>query len=71
MSQSTASQKLSLKQVLIFGGLMVTFSMGIRHGFGLFNLPITMENGWGRETFALTIALQNLIWGAFQPITGA
>lgn len=71
MSQSTASQKLSLKQVLIFGGLMVTFSMGIRHGFGLFNLPITMENGWGRETFALTIALQNLIWGAVQPITGA
>jgi MFS family permease len=67
----SSSQKLSLKQVLIFGGLMVTFSMGIRHGFGLFNLPITMANGWGRETFALTIALQNLIWGAFQPITGA
>jgi len=57
--------------VLIFGGLMVTFSMGIRHGFGLFNLPITSANGWGRETFALTIALQNLIWGAVQPITGA
>jgi MFS family permease len=50
---------------------MVTLSMGIRHGFGLFNLPITLENGWGRETFALTMALQNLIWGAFQPITGA
>jgi MFS family permease len=30
-----------------------------------------MANGWGRETFALTIALQNLIWGAFQPVTGA
>ena len=60
-----------MKQVLIYGGLMVTLSMGIRHGFGLFNLPITMANGWGRETFALTIALQNLIWGAFQPITGA
>ena len=50
---------------------MVTFSMGIRHGFGLFNLPITLANGWDRETFALTIALQNLIWGAVQPITGA
>ena len=50
---------------------MVTLSMGIRHGFGLFNLPITSANGWGRETFALTIALQNLIWGVFQPITGA
>lgn len=71
MSLSQSSQKLSLKQVLIFGGLMVTFSMGIRHGFGLFNLPITSANGWGRETFALTIALQNLIWGAVQPITGA
>lgn len=49
----------------------MTLSMGIRHGFGLFNLPITLDNGWGRETFALTIALQNLIWGAVQPITGA
>jgi len=50
---------------------MVTLSMGIRHGFGLFNLPITIANGWGRETFALTIALQNVVWGAVQPITGA
>jgi MFS family permease len=62
---------LTMKDILIFGGFMVTLSMGIRHGFGLFNLPITTANGWGRETFALTIALQNLIWGAVQPITGA
>jgi len=60
-----------MREVLIYGGLMVTLSMGIRHGFGLFNLPITSDHGWGRETFALTIALQNLIWGAVQPITGA
>jgi MFS family permease len=46
-------------------------SMGIRHGFGLFNLPITAANDWDRETFALTIALQNLVWGALQPVTGA
>ena len=71
MSHSTLNPSLSMKQVLIYGGLMVTLSMGIRHGFGLFNLPITLANGWGRETFALTIALQNLIWGAVQPITGA
>ena len=70
-THSASHQHLTLNQVLIFGGLMVTLSMGIRHGFGLFNLPITQANGWGRETFALTIALQNLIWGAFQPITGA
>ena len=71
MSHAISKPSLSMKQVLIFGGLMVTMSMGIRHGFGLFNLPITLENGWGRETFALTIALQNLIWGAVQPVTGA
>ena len=58
-------------QVLIFGSLMVTLSMGIRHGFGLFNMPITSANGWGRETFALAIALQNLIWGFAQPVAGA
>lgn len=71
MTNSLTKPSLSIRQVLIFGGLMVTLSMGIRHGFGLFNLPITLENGWGRETFALTMALQNLIWGIFQPITGA
>ncbi len=70
-AHTNTAPAISLKTLLIFGGLMVTFSMGIRHGFGLFNLPITMANGWGRETFALTIALQNLIWGAVQPITGA
>ncbi len=58
-------------QVLVFGSLMVTLSMGIRHGFGLFNMPITSANGWGRETFALAIALQNLIWGFAQPVAGA
>ena len=71
MSISATAPKLTIAHVLIYGGLMVTLSMGIRHGFGLFNLPITSANGWGRETFALTIALQNLIWGAVQPVTGA
>ena len=71
MNTSTTLPKLTIAHVLIYGGLMVTLSMGIRHGFGLFNLPITSANGWGRETFALTIALQNLIWGAVQPVTGA
>ncbi len=71
MTKPISNAGLSIKEVLIYGGLMVTLSMGIRHGFGLFNLPITSANGWGRETFALTIALQNLIWGAVQPITGA
>jgi MFS family permease len=70
MTQSQ-DNKLSMVRILLLGGLLVTLSMGIRHGFGLFNLPITTANGWGRETFAFAIALQNLMWGISQPFTGA
>ncbi len=38
--------------------------MGIRHGFGLFLQPMSADLHWGRETFALAIAVQNLMWGA-------
>ncbi|MEY3863260.1 MAG: hypothetical protein RL183_145, partial [Pseudomonadota bacterium] len=48
----------------------MSLAVGIRHGFGLFNLPITQANGWGREIFALAIALQNLVWGMSQPVFG-
>ena len=44
--------------------------MGIRHGFGLFLQPMSTELGWGRETFALALAVQNLTWGATQPFAG-
>lgn len=55
---------------LICGSLILLLSLGIRHAFGLFLQPITVEQGWGRETFAFAIALQNLVWGASQPFTG-
>ena len=29
-----------------------------------------MERGWGRESFAFAIALQNLVWGVAQPFSG-
>ena len=60
-----------MKQVLICGALIVTLSMGIRHGFGLWLQPVTMERGWSRETFALAIAIQNLAWGVVGPFAGA
>jgi MFS family permease len=55
--------RLSMTQVLLCGALIVTLSMGIRHGFGLWLQPITMERGWTRETFAFAMAVQNLSWG--------
>lgn len=49
---------------------MLTLSIGLRHGFGLFLPPMTLEHGWGRETFAFALALQNLLWGIMQPVSG-
>ncbi|WP_412547765.1 MFS transporter [Pseudomonas sp. PDM14] len=57
--------------VLLGGSLILALSLGIRHGFGLFLAPTSAEFGWGRETFAFAIALQNLIWGLAQPFAGA
>ena len=52
-----------MTQVLVCGAAIVTLSMGIRHGFGLWLQPITQAQGWTRETFAFAIAIQNLSWG--------
>ena len=54
---------LSITQVLVCGAAIVTLSMGVRHGFGLWLQPITQAQGWTRETFAFAIAIQNLSWG--------
>ena len=61
---------LSMTQVLICGAAVVTLSMGIRHGFGLWLQPITMDRGWTRETFAFALAIQNLAWGLAGPFAG-
>ena len=72
MSLSTPppSPALSMRQVLICGATIVTLSMGIRHGFGLWLQPITQAQGWTRETFAFAIAIQNLSWGVFGIFAG-
>ena len=44
---------------------------GARSIFGLFLEPMSAARGWGRETFALALAVQNLVWGASLPVAGA
>jgi predicted MFS family arabinose efflux permease len=63
-------KKLSMTQVLVCGAAIVTLSMGIRHGFGLWLQPITQAQGWDRGTFAFAIAIQNLSWGLFGIFAG-
>jgi len=70
MNGSATTQRLSMTQVLVCGAAVVTLSMGIRHGFGLWLQPITMDRGWARETFAFALAVQNLAWGLAGPFAG-
>lgn len=69
-AQTSSPAKLSMTQVLLCGAAIVTLSMGIRHGFGLWLQPITMDRGWTRETFAFALAVQNIAWGAAGPFAG-
>ena len=69
-ASSQAAPTLTMQQVLICGAMIVTLSMGIRHGFGLWLQPITMDRGWTRETFAFAMAVQNLAWGVAGPFAG-
>ncbi len=57
------TKRLSMTQLLICGGAIVTMSMGIRHGFGLWMLPVTQSMDWTRQSFSLAIAIQNISWG--------
>jgi MFS family permease len=56
--------------VLLCGALVLSISLGVRHAFGLFLWPMSSDLGWGRDVFALAIAIQNLVWGLTQPFAG-
>jgi MFS family permease len=56
--------------VLIAGSIVLALAFGIRHSFGIFLIPISKNNNWGREVFAMGLAFQNLMWGIWQPFAG-
>ncbi|OHC61635.1 MAG: MFS transporter [Rhodocyclales bacterium RIFCSPLOWO2_02_FULL_63_24] len=56
--------------VLLCGGAIVMLALGIRHGFGIFLRPMTLDLQMSRGSFAFAIALQNLVWGFAQPLAG-
>ena len=51
--------------------LLLFLSFGTRATFGLFLPPVSADLGWGREVFALAIAIQNIVVGAAQPFVSA
>ena len=60
----------SIPFIIGAGCLIAILSFGPRSTMGFFLTPMTTTFGWSRETFALAIALQNLLWGVGQPIAG-
>lgn len=56
--------------VLICGGIILTLSLGTRHSFGLYLQPMTLDLGWTRQTFAIALAIQNLVYGIATPFAG-
>ena len=57
--------------ILACGCLIALISFGARSGFGFFLTPMSTAHGWGRDVFALALAIQMLLWGAAQPVAGA
>jgi len=68
--QLNSHKAVSPLTVLWCGAFIMTISLGIRHSFGLFLQPMSLSNEWGREVFAFSIAMQNLVWGVAQPFVG-
>ncbi len=71
MSETVAARWRTTTAVIVAGCVITIFVIGVRAGFGLFLEPISSEFGWGREVFALSMAIQNLVWGLGQPFAGA
>ncbi|MDQ3557899.1 MAG: MFS transporter [Pseudomonadota bacterium] len=61
----------ALPVVIVAGCLIALLSFGPRSVMGLFLAPMTEARDWSRETFALAIAIQNIMWGIGQPVAGA
>lgn len=56
--------------IVIAAGTIMGASLGVRHVQGLFLQPVIMTQGWSREAFGFALAVQNLVWGIAQPLTG-
>ena len=56
----------------ILGGaaIMLSLAMGMRQSFGLLQPHMIRDIGITAADFSLAVALQNIVWGATQPIVG-
>lgn len=58
------------KILILSGCLLLMMSFGFRSSFGLFVKPMSEFHGWGRDTIATALAIQNLSWGIIAVFAG-
>jgi len=68
---ATAKRGYAPEIIVAAGCLIALISFGPRASAGLFQLPMITQYGWGRDTFSLALAIQNLLWGLGAPFAGA
>src|SRR5262245_19617794 len=56
--------------IVICGCAIAMLAFGPRSALGQFLTPLSVTQGWGRDVFSFAIAIQNLLWGAVQPLAG-
>jgi MFS family permease len=72
MTSRPPTSRLATPALIVTAGAIISLiGYGIRGDFGLFQEPMLSTRGWSRETFALALAIQNLMWGLGQPFAGA
>lgn len=57
--------------IILCGCAIAALTFGPRSASGLLLTPISESHGWGRDVFAMSFAIQNLLWGIGQPFAGA
>jgi MFS family permease len=68
---ATARRGYAPEIIVAAGCLIALISFGPRASAGLFQIPMISQFGWGRDTFSLALAIQNLLWGLGAPFAGA
>ncbi|MDA9008732.1 MFS transporter [Alphaproteobacteria bacterium] len=71
MTEKSAALTPQAMAIVIAGCVTVLISFGIRSSYGVFLPDMSEAMGWGREVLALSLAIQNLMWGLAQPFAGA
>ncbi|MBX6367132.1 MAG: MFS transporter [Rhodospirillales bacterium] len=65
------SPGLKLALLLFCGAMILAIGMGVRQSFGLYLQPISADLGWSMASLGFAVAVQQIVWGATQPLFGA